>query len=80
MQMVTLLRNPHILDQENIGKSLTPTISSLKFISGDKEMSIANLSNEDQMIIEIPNPTASMVSFFSEDLNLVEHANLDVIG
>eukprot|EP00794_Sanderia_malayensis_P003794 gene3794-4317_t len=59
-KMVTLLRNPHILDAENIGRSLTPTISSLTFLSEEKEIDVKNLPENDNMRIEIPNPEAKM--------------------
>ena len=60
-----MLRNPHTWDTGNVGKIITPTVSSLKFLSEEQEIKVNQLPAGNEMILEIPTPATRMVSFFS---------------
>ena len=61
IQMVSLAKNPFMWDRDKVGSVITPTISSLKLVSGDKRMEIKNLSKGNEIVIEILTPSTPVV-------------------
>ena len=60
--MVSLQRNPFTWDKQNIGKTMNSTVTSFKLLSEGKELAVNNLPSGDEFILELPTPSATLVS------------------
>ena len=60
--MVSLQRNPFTWDKQNVGKTMNSTVISFKLLSEGRELAVNNLPSGDEFILEIPTPSATLVS------------------